>query len=448
MSALLISQLSSATGVPATTLRFYESEGLLPADRAPNGYRVYDERAQQRLAFITAAKSLNLTLPQIKTVLRAWENDSCAAVKSGLRPALREHIARAEESIAQLTVRPAVQLVGVDGDRTRGRVVTGSLRASAVEWWDTHQIGLYLLALATGAAVGSAFPSSASAFEHAINPVLIVLLYAPFLAVPFAAIGRSLRDARFTTAVVVLNFLAVPIVVFALTRIVAGNEAVLVLVGVVLVLLAPCIDYVIVFSGLAGAASERLLAGAPMLMLLQIVLLPLWLWLFVGAETVSIIDIAPFVEAFVLLIVLPLALAAATQWWASRRTGGERLMEAVAAAMVPVMMLTLAVVVASQIDAVRSRIDQLAAAAAIFVAFLIVMAFVGVGVGRLFRQDMPATRALVFSGATRNSLVVLPLALALPPALSLAAVVVVTQTLVELIGMVLYVRYVPRMVAG
>jgi DNA-binding transcriptional MerR regulator len=104
MAALLISQLSSATGVPATTLRFYESEGLLPADRAPNGYRIYDERAQQRLAFITAAKSLNLTLPQIKTILRVWENDSCAAVKSGLRPALREHIARAEESIAQLTV--------------------------------------------------------------------------------------------------------------------------------------------------------------------------------------------------------------------------------------------------------------------------------------------------------------------------------------------------------
>lgn len=89
--------------MPATTLRFHESEGLLPADRAPNGYRVYDKRAQQRLAFIIAAKSSKLTLPQIKTMLRAWENDSCAAVKTGLRPTLREHITREEESIAQLT---------------------------------------------------------------------------------------------------------------------------------------------------------------------------------------------------------------------------------------------------------------------------------------------------------------------------------------------------------
>jgi len=53
---------------------------------------------------------------------------------------------------------------------------------------------------------------------------------------------------------------------------------------------------------------------------------------------------------------------------------------------------------------------------------------------------------VVFSGGTRNSLVILPLALALPGQLALAALVVVTQTLVELIGMVLYVRFLPRIV--
>ncbi|KOV68074.1 hypothetical protein ADL00_14920 [Streptomyces sp. AS58] len=42
-------------------------------------------------------------------------------------------------------------------------------------------------------------------------------------------------------------------------------------------------------------------------------------------------------------------------------------------------------------------------------------------------------------------LVVLPLALALPDSLAVAAVVVVTQTLVEVIGMVAYVRLIPRL---
>jgi hypothetical protein len=48
-------------------------------------------------------------------------------------------------------------------------------------------------------------------------------------------------------------------------------------------------------------------------------------------------------------------------------------------------------------------------------------------------------------GATRNTLVVLPLAFALPDALTIAAVVVVTQTLVEVVGMEIYVRMVPRL---
>ncbi len=87
---------------------------------------------------------------------------------------------------------------------------------------------------------------------------------------------------------------------------------------------------------------------------------------------------------------------------------------------------------------------QLLVLVPLYAAFLIIMALIGTGAGRLFRLDVPATRALVFSGATRNSLVVLPLALALPA--SLAPVVVVTQTLVELVGMVVFVRLGPRLI--
>ena len=50
------------------------------------------------------------------------------------------------------------------------------------------------------------------------------------------------------------------------------------------------------------------------------------------------------------------------------------------------------------------------------------------------------------AGPDRDDAGAVPLALALPAPLSLAAVVVVTQTLVELIGMVIYVRLVPGLV--
>ncbi|MBM7501191.1 ACR3 family arsenite efflux pump ArsB [Brachybacterium muris] len=62
------------------------------------------------------------------------------------------------------------------------------------------------------------------------------------------------------------------------------------------------------------------------------------------------------------------------------------------------------------------------------------------------RLDTTSTRAVMFSVATRNSLVVLPLALALPDALAITPLAVVTQTLVELIAMVILVRIVPAVV--
>ena len=228
------------------------------------------------------------------------------------------------------------------------------------------QVPLYLGALALGAVVGLAFPGAAHGFELAINPVLIVLIFATFLAVPFSEIGRALRDVRFLGAVLLLNFVAVPVVVFGLSRFVAHEQALL--VGVLMVLLTPCIDYVMVFSKLAGGDATKLLAASPILMILQLVLLPLYLVLFAGPSVVERIDVAPFVQAFLLLIVVPLVLAVLTQLLARSFAAARGVQRAMEVSMVPVMMLTLAVVVASQIAGVWDRLPLLSAVIPIFVA--------------------------------------------------------------------------------
>lgn len=308
---------------------------------------------------------------------------------------------------------------------------------------ERHQVALYLLVMAAGALVGLISPD-AQLLEAGIEPVLVLLLFATFLGVRFAAIGRSLRDARFLGAVGVVNFVIVPLVAFGLSRFVADDPALL--FGVLLVLLTPCIDYVIVFAGLAGGAADRLLAAAPLLMLAQMVLLPVYLLVFIGPAGVAAVEVGPFARAFLLLIVAPLTTAALVQLVAKRHRAGRVVERSMSKLEVPLMMATLFTVVASQAGTVGAAASQLIALIPIYVGFLGIMALVGAWAGRLFRLDVPATRALVFSGATRNSLVVLPLALALPPALALTPVVVVTQTLVELVGMVVFVRLIPKLV--
>ncbi|MFJ4826182.1 arsenic resistance protein [Streptomyces bacillaris] len=312
-----------------------------------------------------------------------------------------------------------------------------------VERMEHHQVVIYLAAMALGALLGLAVPSFGPGLEQLINPVLGALLFVTFLQVPAAELLRSLRDGRFLSAALVVNFLVVPLVVAAMFTFLPADRAVR--LGVLLVLLCPCVDYVIVFSGLAGGSARRLLAATPLLLVAQMVLLPVFLYAFLGSGLGDIVEAGPFLEAFAFLIVIPLALAWGLQTWAGRRDSGRRVSEAATTTMVPLMAATLLVVVASQVPKLGGNLTDVAAVIPFYVAFLVVMAFAGKAVARAFRLDVPGERAVVFSGATRNSLVVLPLALSLPDAYAIAAVVVVTQTLVEVVGMVVYVRAVPRL---
>lgn len=312
-----------------------------------------------------------------------------------------------------------------------------------VQWWDRHRIVLYLAAIAAGAVLGLVVPQVAPTLERAINPVLALLLFATFLGVPLVEVGRAFRDVRFLGTVLAANFLLVPLLVWGLSRFVADDQGLM--LGVLLVLLTPCIDYVIVFTGLAGGSRARLLAAAPLLMIVQMLLLPAYLWLCAGAETLAVVEVEPFLEAFLILIVAPLAAAAIVQAIARRYRAGRVVEEVMAAAMVPLMMLTLAVVIGSQIAAVGTQATTLLRVVPLYVAFVVITVALGKLAGHVADLDVPATRAVMFSTATRNSLVVLPLALALPASLAIAPLAVVTQTLVELVAMVVLVRLVPRL---
>ncbi len=310
---------------------------------------------------------------------------------------------------------------------------------------ENKQIWFYVLSLFIGAIIGMTSPALSSFLYFTISPILAILLYSMFAQIPFLHLRESLSNGRFISALLVANFLIVPIVVWLLTQLFPQSPPVL--VGVYLVLLTPCIDYVIVFTQL-GRGNERLmLAATPILFVVQMILLPLYLWLFIGDEAASIVKTGPFVEAFLTLIVMPLFLAVFTQVWAKRRPQGQSLLNGTAWLPVPFMALALIVVVSSQIEKVYTEISVIIHVIPIYGLFLIIMPAISRLIAKLFRLDIGAGRALIFSSATRNSLVVLPLALALPEEwATIAAAVIVTQTIVELVGELIYIRLIPGFV--
>ncbi|WP_299039632.1 MerR family transcriptional regulator [uncultured Pseudokineococcus sp.] len=91
-----ISEVSRRSGVAASTLRFYEDAGLLPAARLANGYRDYDEADLMRLDLIEASKELGLSLEQIGEHLAVLRTRSCTDVREHLAPLLAEQVHRLE----------------------------------------------------------------------------------------------------------------------------------------------------------------------------------------------------------------------------------------------------------------------------------------------------------------------------------------------------------------
>ncbi|WP_193724827.1 arsenic resistance protein [Paenibacillus sp. P13VS] len=307
---------------------------------------------------------------------------------------------------------------------------------------EKQQTWFYIVALLVGAAIGLGNAEWGSALHHTVSPVLAILLYSMFTQIPFLQLKQSLSNLRFIGAVLTANFVVVPVIVSLLTWIFPQSPAVL--IGVYLVLLTPCIDYVIVFTQLGRGNEKLMLAVTPILFVVQMILLPLYLWLLTGEEVAQLMKVGPFIEAFLVLIVIPLILAILTQVWSRGRAVGEKLMDAAAWLPVPMMALALIVVVASQIGKVYSDFAMVVNAIPVYVSFLILMPFLSRLVAILFRLDIGAGRALIFSSATRNSLVVLPLALALPEEwATIAAAAIVTQTIVELAGELIYIRLVP-----
>ncbi|MCS0588104.1 MerR family transcriptional regulator [Massilia norwichensis] len=64
-----IGELAERSGIPASTIRYYEKEGLLPkAQRGANGYRVYQDDALARLDLIQLGQTLGFSLDTIRSI--------------------------------------------------------------------------------------------------------------------------------------------------------------------------------------------------------------------------------------------------------------------------------------------------------------------------------------------------------------------------------------------
>ncbi len=105
MSSYTIGDVAERSGFTASALRYYEEIGLVaPSGRSGGGYRLYDDRALARLAFISRAKQLGCSLEEITDLATIWEGEQCGPVQRRFHDLVTAKIRSADAQIGELRV--------------------------------------------------------------------------------------------------------------------------------------------------------------------------------------------------------------------------------------------------------------------------------------------------------------------------------------------------------
>ncbi|CAG0961064.1 Arsenical-resistance protein Acr3 [Methylophilaceae bacterium] len=309
---------------------------------------------------------------------------------------------------------------------------------------EKYQVLVYLAAIGIGLAAGILLPGWTGFLESMLWPLLALLLYTTFTQVPLAHLRQAFTDPRFVVAAAIGNFLLIPLVVWGLMSLVPDEPAIR--LGVLLVLLVPCTDWFITFTHLGGGDTKHAIAFSPVALLLQVILLPVYLWAFLGEDFIATVAQREMLTAFSGLIVLPLLAAFVTEKLIEKHDDRRqmRLLDRLAWFPVPLLAVVVLIIAATQVGLVASSIGSLGRLLPVFVIFLAAAGIIALILAQMFKLPPSQGRVLAFSLGTRNSFVVLPLALALPASFELAVVAIVFQSLVELLGMVAYLWWVPN----
>ncbi|MEG4593043.1 bile acid:sodium symporter [Microcoleus sp. F8_C2] len=190
-----------------------------------------------------------------------------------------------------------------------------------------------------------------------IVPSLMVMLYGVFLNIPLNRLGQAFQNYKMTGLVLGINFLWTPVFVWGLGAIFLRDSPDL-WVGLIMLMVTPCTDWYLIFTGIAKGNVALATAFLPWNMILQVVLLPVYLLVFVG-KLVQI-DTAIFLESIVLVLVVPMLLAFIAKWLIPKVNGFWREIPLkIAAGQTLFLCLAITAVFASQGQTLIQRPDVL-----------------------------------------------------------------------------------------
>ena len=294
------------------------------------------------------------------------------------------------------------------------------------------QVPVVLAAVAIGTVLGLTLDVG-GAPERLVVPALVGLLVLTFAGID----GRSFAAAitphpGVAAASIGINFLGTPVVAGLLGWLLLSDHPDLRL-GLVMLLVTPCTDWYLVFTATARGNVALAASLLPPNLVLQLVLLPIFVTVLTG--TATDVQLGELARSVVVVVGIPLVVAAGARAVAARTIGSERLdrgLERVQPLGLGLLALAIAAIFATHARVVTDDPDSFLRLLAPLAAFFAVSYLTATFAARALGLRHPERVTLTMTTLARNSPIALAIATAAFPDRPLVAVALVTGPLVEL----------------
>ena len=274
------------------------------------------------------------------------------------------------------------------------------------------------------------FTSLGSISSGYIELFLMMLLYTLFISTDFNDITSAFKNTKYTLVSVLINFVITPIIAVALGQIFFA-DSVEIRIGLLMLLVTPCTDWYLVFTRLSRGNVELNISILPINLILQIILMPVYLFIFMGSE-IQIMTM-DFLQSTIIILSIPFVLALLTKKALKNK---ESIKEAIDSRSdnLQLIFLCLAVFVmfAGESKSLFENWELLLRLFLPLVLFFVLIFIVGQAVGRTLKFPNKDIVALNFTTLARNSPLALAIAVGTFSDLPLVSLALVIGPLIEL----------------
>ena len=276
--------------------------------------------------------------------------------------------------------------------------------------------------------------------ENFIIPFLFAMLFGVFLNIPLKDYRKAFVNVKFSSTVVLINFLWTPILAWLLANFFFSSCPIL-QIGFIILMVTPCIDWYLIFTDKAKGNVPLAASVLPANLILQVVLLPVYLLIFAGVP--GTVDMHEVFVGVAIILVLPFVLAQLGQFLLNKiqnKDSSKKIFEMSGPLQTIFLAMAIAAMFASKGDSLLANLNIIAMLLIPIVLFYIITFALSQLMGKSFKYSYGDTASLTLTTTAKNSPMMLGVVLLVFPDEPLIHLIMVVAPLIELPAMMLITK--------